>query len=295
MDLIENLKIALTIARTKSISAAARELNMTVPTVSRHLDNLEDRLKTRLFNRTTKGLFLTDDGDAVLVDAQELVERAENLGFRDTAASESLSGTLRLTAPARFGQIYIAPIVADFMRAHPNISIDLACTDHIQNLEEDGFDLAVRIGRVGQHNNTIKKIVANRRILVCSPAWLEQNPIPRMVSQLSGCDGLLLGTETRWLLKNATGEEFSVTPRARFGSRYGDVIREICEAGCGIALKSMWDVGPCLEAGTLVQIFPDFEQKETSDITLVYPDRRYVSARARAFSTTLENVLRIRL
>lgn len=229
------------------------------------------------------------------MDAQELVERAENLGSRGTTASEGLSGTLRLTAPARFGQIYIAPIVADFMRTHPNISIDLACTDHIQNLEEDGFDLAVRIGRSGQHNNTVKKIVANRRILVCSPTWIEQNPIPRIVSQLSGCDGLLLGAETKWLLKNAAGDELSVTPHARFRSRYGDVIREICEAGCGIALKSMWDVGPCLEAGTLVQIFPEFEQKETSDITLVYPDRRYVSARARAFGTTLENVLRSRL
>ncbi len=292
MDLIADLKIALAIARTKSISGAARELNMTVPTVSRHLDDLEGRLRTRLFNRTTKGVFLTDGGDAVLVDALELVERADNLISQSASASEGLSGMLRLAAPARFGQTYIAPIAAEFMRVHPNISIDLACTDHVQNLAEEGFDLAIRIGRIGQDNNIIKKIVANRRILVCSPAWLSQNQIPDKLSGLSGCDGLLLGTETTWSLKNGAHEEVSVTPHARFRSRYGDVIREICEAGYGIALKSMWDVGPSLETGALVQVFPEYEQKQASDITLVFPNRHYVSGRVRAFATAVENALR---
>ena len=295
MDLIADLKIALTIARTKSISAAARELNMTVPTVARHLNALEGKLKTRLFRRTTKGLFLTDDGDSVLVNAQELVERAEDIVSRCASASEGFSGTLRLTVPARFGQIYIAPIAAEFMQEHPNISIDLACSDHVHNLEEDGFDLAVRIGRSGQGSNIIKKIATNRRILVCSPEWLRRNLLPDTVAELSGCDGLLLGAETNWTLRNAADEEALVTPHMRFRSRYGDVIREICEAGCGIALKSMWDVKTCLEAGTLVRIFPEYEQRESSDITLVFPDRRYISGRARAFATAVENTLRKKL
>lgn len=292
MDLISELKVALTIARTKSLSAASRELNMTVSTASRRLDELEEKLKTRLFNRTTKGLFLTDDGDALLIQGQELVERADNLINTSALQSNKLSGILRVTAPARFGQNYIAPVAAQIMLEHPNLSIDLACTDQIQNLEESGFDLAIRIGFFGQDSNIVRKLLPNRRILVASPQWLQLNNIPTRIQDLAGCDGLMLGNETSWKLKSTNQKCIEITPRIRFRSRFGDVVREICEEGCGIALKSSWDVVPAIKAGKLVQLFPDYQQDSVSDITLVMPSRKFVSERTKVFAEAVQTALR---
>lgn len=296
MDLISDVKVALAIARTKSLSAAARELNMTVPTVSRRLDDLETKLGVRLFNRTTKGVFVTDDGNALLESGQELVEQADDFLRRGALKSKGLTGILRVSAPARFGQLYIAPLVADFLKDHPGLSLDLACTDQILNLEETGFDLAIRIGRFGQDNNIVKKIASNRRILVAAPDWLAANPLPEKIEALAGCDGLMLGSETTWKLKRSHADtgvsRLEITPHVRFRSRYGDVIRSVCEAGCGIALKSVWDVATALQEKTLVQIFPPYEQDSSSDIMMVFPSRRFVSDRVRAFASAVETSLR---
>ena len=288
MDLISDLRIALTIARTNSISAASRDLNMTVSTVSRRLDDLEDKLSMRLFNRTTKGLFLTSDGDAALLEAEELVEKADRLIARGASDPGRLSGVLRVTAPARFGQLYIAPVVARFMLDHPGLRVDLACTDQIQNLEETGFDVAIRIGRSGQDHNLVRKLIANRRILVASPNWLARNDLPSSIEELSGCEGLMLGGETAWITRGPEGKRVEIKPAVRFRSQYGDVIHDVCVAGCGVAFKSIWDVAASVKTGRLIHIFKDYEQFEPSDITLVLPRRRFVSERVRQFTEAVE-------
>lgn len=291
MDLVSDLQMALAVARLRSISAVAREMNMTASSVSRRLDDLERKLDVRIFNRTTKGLFLTDDGADILAQGRDLVEKAEQLLSRATGAGGQLSGTLKITAPARFGQLYVAPLAAEFLLKHPNVSVDLACTDQIQNLEETGMDVAIRIGRFGQEQNLVRKLTANRRVLVAAPRWIEKNGAPAEIDQLNKIDGLFLGDETVWRLKGPDGVEVRAKPFARFRSRYGDVVRQVCEAGAGVAFKSLWDVSSAIEDGSLVRILPDYDQFNPSDITLVLPTRRYVNNRVRTFVEMLEEMI----
>ena len=295
MDLISDLKMALAVARLNGISAAAREMDVTASSVSRRIDDLEKRLNVRIFNRTTKGLHVTDDGQSILAEGQGLVQNAEMLLSRATNHGDSLSGSLRVTAPARFGQLFVAPAVSRFMLEHPDVTVDLSCTDEIQNIEDLGMDIAIRIGRKGQQNNLVRKLAANHRVLVAAPAWIEQYGAPDTIDLLGQVDGLVLGTENIWHLKGPGGVLVDIKPNVRFRSRYGDVVRQICESGAGVAFKSLWDVSAAIEQGTLVQLFPEYQQSNPADITVVLPTRRYVASRVRVFIDTLDALMKEKL
>lgn len=294
MDLVTDLRLVLALARLGSLAAAARETGVGTSSVARRLDALEHRLGERLFNRTPKGVFLTQAGEARLVAARQIVDAADEFTRRD-AGEATLSGLLRVSCPARFGERCVAPVVAAFLAAHPDVRIELDLTDEVRDLDRDGIDVAVRIGESAPEHNVVRRIAPNRRILVAAPEWIATHSPIASPANLDGVDALMLGSATEWSVRSPDGTVSTVRPRRRFGGRGGDVVLTLCLAGLGVALKSAWEVRELVERGALNEVLPGCVQDVPADIMTLMPSRRYVPRLVRVFVAELERDLRARL
>lgn len=293
MDLVTDLKLVLALARLNSLAGAAREASVGTSSVARRLDALEDRLGERLFNRTSKGVFLTQEGEARLASARHIVDAADEF-TRRSGSDTNLSGLIRISCPAKFGERCVAPVVATFLTSHPEIQIDLDLTNEVRDLDRDGIDLAIRIGEQAPDHTISRRIASNQRILVASPSWVATHPSIFRVEDLDGVDALMLGTAIEWALCSSDGTVSTTRPHRRFSNRSGDVVLEMCLAGLGIALKSRWEVISFIEQGTLSQILTGHIQNDSANILMLMPSRRFVPRRVRAFVLELEKSLKAR-
>ena len=291
MDLIGDLELFEALARHGSFSAVARRRGQAVSSISRRLDRLEEELGQRLFNRLPTGLHLTAAGRLKLGEARGLTLAARAFSEKETEG-EKLSGHVSLAAPTRLGEIGVAPILADFLRAHPAISVELHLSDGFQDLDRDQIDIALRIGGHDAEHHIIRRVARNRRILVAAPGYLDSHAPITAPADLAAHDGLWLGDALRWTLQGPDGAQASVAPRRRVTNLSGDALTRLCIAGLGVALKSVWDVAGEVTAGRLVQVLPGWEQAQSADIRLITPSRRLTPRPVRALMQALETGLR---
>ncbi len=291
MDIFGDLVLFEELAEHGSFSAVARMKGQAASSISRRLDRLESQLGQRLFNRAPTGLFLTAWGAHKLAEARTLTRAADSF-LKNRDDSEALSGHIVVSAPSRLGMVAVAPVVADFLSENPGAALDLHLTDTIQDLDRDRIDMAVRIGGSAPDHYLIRRIAHNTRMLVASPGYLAQRQGFETVETLDECEGLILGSARTWTLRSRAGRLYNARPKARVTCVAGDALLALCEAGLGVALKSVWDVAPALGDGRLVRILPDWEQADTSDIMITMPDRRLQSPTLRAFEKRLEKHLK---
>ncbi len=287
MDLFDELRIFERIARSGSLSQAARDLNIAPAGVSKRLSDLEQRLGVRLFHRSTRGLALTEEGRAALERTRGILEGAEALEalFRDRGAQ--VTGTLRLAAPSRFGLLYVVPALADFLQLYPQAGVALALTDRRQDLVADGLDLAVRIGRSPDSSYVVRKLADSARVVCAAPDYLARRGRPRRPEDLAAHDCLVLEDNDVWRFSRGDETcEVRLTPRVR--CRDGDAVTELCRRGAGVALKSVWDVHEDLAAGRLVRLLPDYRSESAAPISILLPDRHFVPPRVGAFVDCLK-------
>ncbi len=287
MDLIGDLELMQELAKRGSFSAVGRDRGQAPSSVARRLDRLEAHVGERLFNRAPTGLFLTATGARKLRDACELTSAAAAFSERDEADGV-LSGHIVVSAPSRLGDVCVTPIVMEFLKTHPAVSVDLHLTDSVQDLDRDQIDLTVRIGANAQDHHIIRRIANNHRLLVAAPQYLERHSESTCVEDLDTCDGLLLGNAPSWRLRGPDGRVHLAKPRVRVKCVSGDALLSMCVAGLGVALKSFWDVQGALKTGRLVTILPEWTQADPADIMIVMPDRRLVSATLLKFRDLLE-------
>jgi DNA-binding transcriptional LysR family regulator len=282
VELTDELRVFARLAQAGSISRVARELNLSVASVSKRLGALEARLGVRLFHRSTQGLSLTDEGGAALDRAQRLLDDTDALVamFDDGGANDS--GTLRVAAPTRFGERYVAPAVAAFVDRYPRVRVELHLSDRQQDLVGEGLDLAIRIGPLTDSRNVARPLFESRRIVVASPAYLQRSGSPGTPAELAHHQCLVLEDNDVWHFR-VHGAEASVRIAARVRCRRGDAVSALCLAGAGIALKSVWDVVDDLHSGRLVRVLGDYPVLGPADISVLLPDRRYVPPRVRRF------------
>ncbi len=287
---VNDLSVFIRVTTTNSFSAAARELNIAPKTVSKQIARLEQTLGVTLFERNTRHLRITDEGLAILDKAQKAVDEITQL--REIAGNQenTPSGVIRLTAPAPFGQKYVASAIADFCRQYPAVSFDLRLSDQIDDLYRSNLDLAIRIGELHDSRLVAKRIADNRRILTASPDYLRAHGSPKTPEQLAEHRCLLFAYpglySKQWQLTNGK-RQLSVDINSDFSSDSGDVLRLWCLAGMGIALRETWDVGEEIASGRLIRLLPDW-QAIPSKISLVRLRRAYVPQRLRVFMDFLQ-------
>lgn len=286
MDRVGDLDLFLRVLDLGSITAAARSLDVSVAVASQRLKRLEKELGIRLFHRTTRRLHPTVEGAALAERGRPLVEELASLGADLRHTSTEVGGTLRVTLSATFGRQYVSPLLPEFMAMHPRLRLSVHLTDRQVDLVSEGYDLAIRIGRLADSTLVARRIASNQRVVCASPDYLSRHGLPITPEDLVNHDCLLLsgrdGLHDLWRFTAGDGAERGVRVRGRFESDLGEFIRDAALAGQGIATFSMWHIVDDLRAGRLQLLLPDFSL-ETTAIHAVTPHRRYTPPRVQAF------------
>jgi len=286
-----DLAFFILLARKGSFSAAALELGLSTPAVSKRLMKLENRLGIRLMHRTTRRVSLTSEGEAYLEGAKQIQGEIEELEQRISQAGENPKGLLRINATFGFGREHVARIVPEFRRLYPEVEVQLVLTDAPLNLVEEGYDLGIRFGAQPNSRLISRKILANRRFLCASPGYLERHGAPSRLSDLAHHECIILRQDNQsydlWRLQRGQKTE-SVKVQGKLSSNDGEVALNWVLEGEGIMLRSEWDISRHIAAGRLRLVLPKYAQVD-AEIYAVYPERNNVSAKVRAFIQFLSN------
>ena len=283
-DTLSEMSVFSRVVATGSLSAAARELGLSPAMVSRRLTALEGRLGVRLVNRTTRSLHLTDEGANYYDACSRLLAEIDEADAAVSAGRVEPQGALRVAIPASFGHRHIVPLIPDFSEKYPRVQLALSLSDRHVNLIEEGFDLAIRIAELEDSSLTARRLAPNRRVVCASPQYLRRHGVPATPQDLAN-HNCLTTTEfsMNWEYRDPNGVAGLVRVQGRYACDNWEVLREWALAGLGVALKSTWDVRRHLEDGSLVPLFPGYTFGTDVAIYAVYPHRRFLPAKTRAF------------
>lgn len=277
-----DMEIFARVVTAGSMSAAGREMGLSPAVVSKRLRRLEDRLGTRLLQRTTRQISLTEAGQGFyerVVAIIASIDEAEAFVSRRSALAR---GTLKVSAPTSFGRMHIAPHLGPFLVQNPDLAIHLDLSDEFVDIVGDGFDLAIRIAELSDSSLVARRLAPIHRVLCAAPAYLEKNGTPRSIADLASHACLTATPQDHWRLEGPDGI-VSVKPAGPIQTNSSEVVREAVLAGLGIALRSTWDIGPDLRAGKLQLVLPAYRASRHVGVYAVYPSRRFLPAKVRVF------------
>lgn len=278
MDVMQSMEVFRRVAEANSFSAVARETSISQSTVSKHIASLEERLGTKLLNRSTRSLNLTEAGTEyyhycvrILNDFQEAEASIGKGRIKPT-------GTLRISSTLPFGRKFIIPLLGDFLKQYPDIEIDYLMEDRDIDLVKEGVDVAIRVGPLADSSLVARKIGSSRRMVVASPEYLIKHGFPKTPADLKSHQCLLyslLKSQNEWFFSSAQFGDESVLINGRFKASSNEAICEAALSGLGIATMCEWHVNEYIKKGHLTVLLKNY--KLTSyDINAVYPERRYV-------------------
>ncbi|WP_447982447.1 LysR family transcriptional regulator [Achromobacter kerstersii] len=285
------LQLVVELARAGGMSAAARQLDVTPAAVSKRLAQIEARLGVRLFNRSTRRLSLTAEGEVYLESARRILGEIEDLDQLIASRQDSPRGRLKVNAPLGFGRSYIAPAIAEFAKLYPDVSLQLQLTDSPADFVQDAFDVAVRFGDQPDTRLIARKIAPNRRLVCASPSYLKTHGVPVTPHDLTRHQCIVLRqNEDAYSLWRFTKGRRSETVKVRgaLSSNDGEVTLTWGLAGLGILQRAEWDLARYLRSGRLVRVLEDYALPQ-ADIYAVFPERHHLSAKVRVFVDFLVN------
>jgi DNA-binding transcriptional LysR family regulator len=284
MDRLEAMSIFLTVVEAGSLSAAARRLHAPLATVSRKVSDLESHLRTKLFNRSSRKLALTEAGSSYVAACKRIladVTEAEHAASGEYAAP---TGELTVTAPVDLGRVHLIPILAEFLKAYPKIDVHLVLTDRVTSLSEEQIDVALRMGALPDSTLRALRLGAIRRVFCASPAYLAARGTPRTPNELAGHDCV---SYTALLLPDvwtfpSDKTNLAVRVHSRLVVSNAEAACEAARAGIGITPAAFHLIEEALEAGTLTTLLDDFEAPALP-VSLVYLAGRFLPIKLRAF------------
>ena len=282
MTNLGDLEVFTRVVATGSMSAAGRALGFSPAVISKRIKRLEDRLGTRLFQRTTRQISLTEAGQGFYDRVLGVMAGIEDAEAFASGRSGLAQGTLRVTAPTSFGRMHIAPHLARFIEDHTDLTLNIVLSDEFADIVADGFDLAIRIGELGDSTLVARKLAPVRRILCASPAYVARHGQPATVDDLARHLCLRPHNNDTWKLQGRDGA-LNYKPQGRLITNSSEVVREAVLSGAGIALRSTWDIGTELRSGTLVQVLPGWEGSSNLFVSALYPSRQFLPVKVRLF------------
>jgi DNA-binding transcriptional LysR family regulator len=293
MDQFKQIATFVSVAQRGSLSAAARHEGIAPAMVSRRLDALERRLGVKLMQRTTRRLSLTPEGAAFVEDCQRILREMEEAEAAVASQRADAIGHLRLTAPAGFGRLHVAPIVAQFVRSHSRATVSLDLTDRLVDLVGEGYDCALRFGEQADSSLVRIRLGESRRVVVAAPAYLKRHGMPRHPDDLAAHVCLVLGeaagssSQRGWTFA-VGGRVVSGRVNGRLACSDGAVLHDWALAGLGLAWRSWWEVHEDLSAGRLLPVLDAFAAPPTP-VYCVVPARKHLPLRVRVFVDALRH------
>jgi LysR family transcriptional activator of dmlA len=284
-DAPSELAFFVLLAKQGSLSATARELDITPPAVTKRLAQMEQRLGVRLLNRTTRRVSLTNEGEVYLAHATHILAEIKDMEERVASSRAAPKGLLRVNATLGFGRTTIAPLISAFAKRYPEVEVQLELTDRPINLVEEAFDLGIRFGELPDTRLSARKIMSNRRFLCASPAYLKKHGHPHVPNDLVGHSCIVHRQNDDaygvWRLTRGRKTE-TVKIRGALSSNDGDVVQGWALDGHGILMRSEWDLAKYLQSGRLQVVLPDYALSP-ADLFVFYPSRHHLSAKVRTF------------
>jgi DNA-binding transcriptional LysR family regulator len=298
LDDLAALAAFVRVVEARSYSAAARELGATTSAVSKRVAKLEAALGVRLLERTTRRLAPTEAGAAFYERCGHVLEALGEAERAATRLGGGARGTLRLSAPVIFGELHVAPLVPALLGRHPDLRVDLALSDRFVDLVDEGFDLALRIGRLADSSLASRRLGRVPSVVCAAPAYLERRGAPRAPADLAGHDCLrysLAGAGRDWRLRGPDGHDRAYPTGGRCDCNHGGALRELAVGGAGLAQLPLFLVADALRAGRLRTVLDDFRSPDFG-IYAVHPAGRAPAPKVRAavefFAETLPPRLR---
>ena len=285
MDRLAAIQVFSQVVESGSFAKAAERLGLSTSAASRHIAELEAHLQTRLLNRTTRRVSLTESGRAFYERSIQLLADLEEAEQEAARAAVVPRGTIKLTASVNFGVRHIAPAIAAFLAQHREVRFDVSLSDRVVDLVEEGFDLGIRIGVAGSGNIVARKLGETRLVPCASPGYIQAHGAPQAPEELEkhNCFTYEYVTPRNlWRFRDRSGHERAVRVRGSLHSNNGDLLAEAAARGAGIVFEPAFIVGPDVRTGRLVPLLQDFVPLP-APIYAVYPSRKHLSAKVRLF------------
>jgi DNA-binding transcriptional LysR family regulator len=277
------------LATSGSLSAAARELGITTPAVSKRLAQMEARLGVTLINRTTRRMSLTPEGEVLLEHARRILADLDDLDQLISRSKGSPKGLLRVNATLGFGRLQVAPVISRYVRQYPEVDVQLQLSAIQPPLTDDQFDVCIRFGEPSDARVIARRLALNRRLLCASPKYIESHGEPKLPRDLSrhNCICIRQGDEAYgvWRLfsgRSADRSEEAIKVHGNLATNDGEIAVNWALDGHGILMRAEWDIERYLKSGRLVQVLSPYQTPD-ADIYAIYPQRHQLSTRIRTF------------
>jgi DNA-binding transcriptional LysR family regulator len=296
MDRLESMSVIIAVAEAGSLSAASRKLGTPIATVSRRLSELEARLNTQLFQRSSRQMKLTDAGRSYIEACKRIIEQVEDAEREVSGEYRTPTGDLAVTAPWGLGHMHLLPITVEFLNAYPDIALRLLLTDRIVNTVDENIDVAIRIGVLPDSSRIATRIGSVRFVACASPAYLAARGIPEKPADLCNHDCITIddiAAPRAWKFVEGT-REVAAPIRSRLTVNDSEAAIEAAIAGAGIARVMSYKMEAARRAGALVVMLEPFEQ-EPWPVHIVYAERKPVPLKLRAFLNWVTPRLKARL
>jgi len=285
---LNELAAFVTLADTGSFSAAGRLLGRDPTAISRRLSAMEARLGVRLAERSTRKVALTEAGRTYLARIRPLLDALQTAGSEASAfADGDPRGHLRITLPGSFGSQWLAPLIVEFLVAHPKVTIEADTSNRFVDMIGEQFDLAIRLGELSDSRLVARKVSERRRLICASPDFIARHPDLQHPQDLANCPCLCYTGRTdpyRWTFVDAQGQRASVTVGGPLASQNAELLVAGGIAGLGVLYTSDWYVGRELASGRLVEVMPHWQPLDRGGLYIVTPAAKGMPSKTRAFS-----------
>jgi DNA-binding transcriptional LysR family regulator len=284
MDRLRAFEVFVTVVARGSFTKAAVALGTSPANVTRYIGELEAHLGTRLLNRSSRKLSLTESGEALYERSRSILDEVAETEALVSSAALQPKGRLRINAPSSFGVLHLAPLWPRFLAKYPEVELEIALIDRVVDIVEEGYDLAIRISRGGSTSHVARKLATSRNLACAAPAYLARHGRPSVPADLARhtCVGYTYAQSAdEWRFTDDAGSEHVVKVNAAFHTDNGDTARAAALAGYGIIWQPTFLIGEDLAAGRLVPLLPGYRLPDI-DILAIYPSRRHLSAKVRA-------------
>lgn len=288
-DSIRELAFFLRVSEEASFSAAARSLNLDPSTISKVVQRLENRLGVRLFHRTSRVLQLTQEGERFLSAAQKVMQALEEAEETLNPSLEGASGLLRVSSTPAFARGRLAPLMPSFVDKYPALKVEFVLAGNQLDLFEQQIDISFQSGAIPDSTLVARRVTSTTWHVCASPEYLQRAGTPRTPSELTEhrCLNFLPGSyRSDWKLRQQESEQV-MHPSAQLAANNGDMLCTLAIAGLGLARLADYHIADDIKAGRLVNVLAEFEG-EPEPIYAVYPSRRHLSVRVRAFLEHVE-------
>jgi DNA-binding transcriptional LysR family regulator len=296
MDRFHELNAFIAVVEAGGFSAAARRTGDSQSAVSKAIGALERRLGVVLFNRSTRSVTLTDQGQQYYDRTKPLVEEMNEADSELTSSTLNVSGLIRIAASSTFGRLHVLPLIPDLLSLNPGLQVDLILSDFVRDMVEDRIDLAIRVGPVNEPDAVVRRVASTPLVCVGSRRYFEQRGIPKTPSELVDHNCLLYGglmESVNWPFVGPKGR-FSVSVRGNLSSNSVETIRAGVLAGVGIGLFAKVSLADELQHPDVITILEEF-MSDVRDLSLIWPKRRYVPARVRRATDFFAAALPLRI